>query len=100
MYFDRLYYWQRDAFVMPYHLKTFSTWVEASEWRENGEFREEGGYFRETKTLKTPIAYPGSMPHLAEDFTAKLRHESRFEGYIIPQSKLWLDKNPRWWKYT
>jgi hypothetical protein len=46
-----------------------------------------------------PIAYPGTMLHLVEDFTTKLRKESRFGYYIIPQSKLWVDKNPRWWQY-
>jgi len=100
MYYERLYYWQKDAFVMPYHLHPFSTWVESAEiYDESGEFREVGGYYKETKTLKTPIAYPGTMLHLAEDFTIKLRKESRFKDYIMPRSKLWVDNNPRWWKY-
>ncbi|MCG2741654.1 MAG: hypothetical protein L6300_15670 [Syntrophaceae bacterium] len=100
MYFDRLYYWQKGAYVIPYHFKPFSTWVEESEWYdEDGEYRQEGGFFRETKTLKIPISLPGSILHLAEDFTAKLRKKSGFEYHTIPQYRLWVDKNSVWWKY-
>ena len=100
MYFHRLYYWQKGAYVMPYHFKPFCTWVEESEWYdENGEYRQEGGFYRETKTLKIPISFPGPILHLADDFTAKARKESRFEYHTIPQSRLWVDKNSSWWKY-
>ncbi len=100
MYFDRLYYWQQQAYIIPYHLKPFSTWVDESEWYdENGDSRQEGGFYRETKTLKIPIPFPGSILHLAEDFTAKPRRESRFEYQNIPQSRLWVDTKSIWWRY-
>jgi competence protein CoiA len=98
MYFNRLYYWQKGAHVIPYHFKPFSTWVAESEfYDEYGDYREEGGFYRETKTLKSPIVFPGPIPHLAEDFDAKLRHESKFEDNTIPHCKLWIDKNQKWW---
>jgi len=99
IYFERLYYWRQEAYVMPYHFKTFSTWVEESEWyEEDGEFRQEGGFYRETKRLKVPIPFPGPILHLAEDFSATVCKPSRFESYAIPGSKLWIDKNSAWWR--
>jgi len=99
MYFSRLYYWQKGAYVTAYHLNPFSTYVEETEWYDdNGDHRQEGGYFRETKTLKVPIPFTGPALHLAEDFMPKPRKALEFNYHQIPTSKLWVDKNPPWWR--
>lgn len=99
LYSGRLYYWQQEAYVKPYHFSPFRTWVHESEWYdEDGYYRQEGGYYKETKSLKNPIPFPNSCLHLAEDFILNVRRASSVNGKNIPESRLWMDEKTEWWR--
>lgn len=99
MYYERLYFWQEQALVTPYHFSEFRIWVEESQWYdEYGDDQYAGGYPRSAKSLKLPVPYPERKIHMAEDFIAEERRKPfNTKNWSIPGRKLWKDDLSRWW---
>lgn len=99
MYYGRLYFWQEEAFVIPYHFGAFEIRVEESQWYdEYGQEQYAEGYSYTAKSLKLPIRYPERKLHIAEDFGAEERKRPfNTEKWSIPICKLWKDNLSKWW---
>jgi len=97
MYYGRIYLWQEQAFVVPYHFDEFKIWKEESQWYdEYGDEQYGGGYFRRAKSLRLPKSY-SKRQHIAEDFVAKRRDSFVISGRDIPSCNLWKDNLRNWW---
>ncbi len=96
--FGRAYYWEGGLNITPIHFDDFQTWVEEKEWYDSyGDVQYGGGYWKPTKTMKTPRPSPGSSLNLVEDFKATTRNPYSVGKWEIPSCKLWLDKLKKWW---
>ncbi|MDM8551740.1 competence protein CoiA family protein [Desulfobacterales bacterium HSG2] len=96
IYWGRVYYWQRNALVSPYHFDKFETWVEESNWySEDGDEMSAGGYYRETKSLKVPSTH--NELHIADDFQPITRPQWSAKNWTVPNAKLWIDTSQKWW---
>ncbi|MCK4654467.1 MAG: competence protein CoiA [Candidatus Cloacimonetes bacterium] len=95
MYWGKVYYWKRDAFVSPCHFDDFKAWVKESSWySEDGEEISVGGYYRKTKSLKVPNMH--DELHIADDFQPVIREQWSTKNWTIPNAKLWIDTLQNW----
>ncbi|MFH1672751.1 MAG: competence protein CoiA family protein [Pseudomonadota bacterium] len=98
MYYGRMYFWQSQAEVIPYHFDVFKSWVEESHWFDtDGDERSAGGYYRTAKALKIPMAYSERSLHIVEDFASSKRNRFISKNWLVPRCNLWKDALSAWW---
>lgn len=117
MYFGRLYYWQYDAFVKPFHLNSYQykidsgNWIEENEelmelegtnwYEDNIDLANYGGTIRYSKSKKEFLVPKKQskeiLLNLARDFKPTKRAKTTFHNIKYPEAKLWIDKLKKWW---
>lgn len=90
LYFGRVYFWYRHAWVQSASFTPHRTWVEERTWYEDGEEVSAGGYYRMTKTLKD-VEVEAHALNIATDFKPLFRSKFETNAYQLPAAKLWID---------
>lgn len=95
-YFGRVYYWHSKLNIVPIHFNDHLIHVEQRSWFEACGYENfGGGYDKLSKRFKTPS--PGKPVNLIRDFRILERKPTLTNVYTIPESKLLLDTQKRWW---
>lgn len=90
-YLGRIYYWTEGLSVIPYHMATYSTYVESSHWySSNGDEMRAGGYERISKRYKTPVR--GRALDITKDFRAVTLDSWSGGSVSVPCRKVFLDR--------
>lgn len=101
MYYGRVYYWlEGDGLnLTPVHYGVSERYIEETHWfEEGGSERIEGGYFKPYLRVKKPI-YTTKINLLTDfKFESREKLEVKNEKLSIPESKIYVDNLPNWWK--
>lgn len=88
-YFGRVYYWIEGLNIVSYHFDPYLKYVPKSNWHsEDGEEMNGGGYSKRSKRHRSPVR--GKVLNLAKDFVCKERERWEEGGFVIPDSKLFI----------
>lgn len=98
--YGRVYVWTGNgSLVQPIHFGTMYREVPSNEFYDSsGEYRIVGGYDRALKDRKTVIPFRSGFLDLASNFKPTTRTPFPTKNYTIPQSNIWMDVLPPWWK--
>lgn len=95
-YFGRVYYWHSNLNMVPVHFDDHLIHVEESSWFESGGVENYGGgYDKFSKRYKTPKL--GKPVNLIKDFKILNRSSTLTNIYTVPESKLFIDTQSKWW---
>lgn len=95
-YFGRVYYWY-DSCIYPVHFSEYQLYVEDREWyTSDAEHMSAGGYYRISKKYRSPSE--GITLDLLKDFHPTTRKAWKGGNIIVPDCKLLIDKQEKWWK--
>lgn len=95
-YFGRVYYWLHGETIQPIHYGKFIIDVEPASWYDyDGEERFAGGYSRISKRYKTPQA--GQRVKISCEFQAKYKKSWFSDAVKIPDCRLYMDRQEKWW---
>jgi competence protein CoiA len=96
-YYGRVYYWLKELLIAPFHFDEYQLYIEESEWYETGgEHRVEGGYYRRSKRYRTPRK--GMTVNLATNFRRESRRSWSGGEIFVPECKILIDDQQKWWQ--
>lgn len=94
-YFGRVYYWLRGQMLRPVHYAPVALHVPQQTWRRYGEEHSAGGYDKRSKMWVKPMS--GSPVALSAHFQRRQRPAWSGGNMVIPDSTLFIDRQPKWW---
>jgi len=95
-YFGRVYYWHSNLNSVPIHFSDHVIHVESRSWFEAGGIENSGGgYDKISKRFKTPKL--GAPVNLLRDFKILNRKPTLTQIYTVPESRLLIDTQTKWW---
>lgn len=96
-YFGRVYYWDSGQYFHVVHFGQRLLHVEYKTWYEPGGYENSaGGYDRISKRYKTP--HHGQRVKLSKDFRPINKDAWSGGSVIIPECRLYVDRQQKWWK--
>jgi len=97
LYFGRVYYYAGVNKVRAVHFETVTLRKESAEWYDSdGELMSVEGYDYKAKRLKTINALENELS-IDQDFKISYRNSFYSKNWIIPQSKIYIDRKKLWW---
>lgn len=95
-YSERVYYWKDNLDIQPIHFNDYFLYVEHRTWfNSHGDQESAGGYHKQSKRYRTPC--PGKVVDLLSDFQPATQMSRRTDEFVVPPSKLLVDKLNNWW---